>query len=145
MKRESPFQSGGTSHGPWCEKPRKTLRKRPPMVTTCSKHKNEPLEGQIRQGGHHNRRRMMMQGTISTIWRTNVCVSGRIYRPTSFKTIPENDSDITRTSQPALSWARCLCGTHNLMKHGLTRSMLVEVTALSAHCLPTKQNRYWSA
>jgi hypothetical protein len=108
----------------------KTLRKRPPMVTTCSKHKNEPLEGQIGQGGHHNRRRMMMHGSISTIWRTKVCVSGRIYRPTSFKTIPENDSDITRTSQPALSRARCLCGTHNLMKHGLTRSMLVEVTAL---------------
>ena len=67
MKRESPSQSGGTSHGPWYEKPRKTLRKRPSMVTTCSNHKNEPLEGQIGQGGHLNWRRMMMRGTISAI------------------------------------------------------------------------------
>ncbi len=56
-------------------------------------------------GMEQNRWRMIMHGTISSIWRTNVCVSGgtSIYRPASFKTKVENDSNITRTSQPTRS------------------------------------------
>ena len=74
MKRERPSQSGGTRHGSRSGTPHKTMM-------TCSKHKNEPLEGRIGQG---ERRRMIMHGTISSIWRTNVCVSGGIHRPASF-------------------------------------------------------------
>ena len=51
-----------------------------PMVKTCSIHTKESFDGWIGQGEHSNRRRMIMHATNSSIWRTNVCVSGGIYR-----------------------------------------------------------------
>jgi hypothetical protein len=53
---------------------------------------------------HSNRRRMIMHGTNSSIWRpTNkcLCLGWFLYKfigPQVFKTKPENDSDITWTS-----------------------------------------------
>jgi hypothetical protein len=66
----------------WVEerKPPKNAVKTTIMIISCSIHKHEPLEGRIGQGEHQNQRRMIMHGTISSIWRTNVCVSGGIYR-----------------------------------------------------------------
>ncbi len=52
-----------------------------PMVTACSNHTNESLKGQIGQGEHLKRRRMIMHGTILAILRTISCASGGIYRP----------------------------------------------------------------
>ncbi len=58
---------------------RGVLRRRPPMVTTRSKHKSdEPLKGRIGQGRHLKRRGMMMHGTISSISGTTWIVSDGI-------------------------------------------------------------------
>jgi hypothetical protein len=47
--RKSPSQDNQTSHRSRHGKHRKSLQKRWPMVTLCSKHKKDPLKGQTRQ------------------------------------------------------------------------------------------------
>ena len=83
-KGESPSQDGRTSHASSSQNPRKMLRKQSPKVMTRSKHEKRSFEGRIGRGEHRNQRRMIMHGTISSIYRTNFCVSGGIYRPASF-------------------------------------------------------------
>ncbi len=79
-----PVPEWRTSHGSRSENSLKPLRKRSQMVTTYSKHKNEPFQGRNMQERHRNRRGRNMRATILAIWRTRVCVSGGIYRPASF-------------------------------------------------------------
>jgi hypothetical protein len=47
------------SHGSMHGEPLKLPRKQPQMVTTCSRHKNEPLEGQSGQEHQKGRGRIM--------------------------------------------------------------------------------------
>ncbi len=92
-QERKPVPEWRTSHGSRSETPLEPLRKRSQMVTTYSKHKNEPFHGRIMQERHGNRRRRSMHATILSIWRTSLSVSGGIYRPASFKTKAVNDSD----------------------------------------------------
>jgi hypothetical protein len=48
------------------------------------KFKGTPGSCTVRSPWIRKRRRMIMHDTISSIWRTNACVSGGIYRPASF-------------------------------------------------------------
>jgi hypothetical protein len=59
---------------------RKPLREQWPIVTLCSKHKNETFKGQNRQGKHPELRKPIMHRTISA-YGEHFPVSGGIYRP----------------------------------------------------------------
>jgi hypothetical protein len=88
LRPESPSQDNRTSHwsrhGP--DEHWKSLRKRWPMVTLCSKHKNDPSKGQIGRGQHPKvgpkRRKTIMHDTISEIPGG---IPGGIYRPEFLK------------------------------------------------------------
>ena len=82
---ESPSQDNRTSHRSSHGEHRKPLRKRWPMMTLCSKHKNDPSKGQIERGKHYKRRNTIMHGTNSGILRALSCVPGGIYRPEFLK------------------------------------------------------------
>jgi hypothetical protein len=82
---ESPSQDNRTSHhSRHCEH-QKSLRKRWPMATLCSKHKNDPSKGQIGREQHPRRRKTITHGTNSGILRAMLCAPGRIYRPEFLK------------------------------------------------------------
>ena len=82
---ESPSQDNRTSHHSRHGEHRKSLRKRWPMVTLCSKHKNDQSKGQIGRGKHPKRRKTITHGTNSGILRALFCAPGRIYRPEFLK------------------------------------------------------------
>jgi hypothetical protein len=84
---ESPSQDhdNRTSHHSRHGEHRKSLRKRRPMVTFCSKHKNDPSKGQIGRGKHPKQRKTITHGTNSGILRALFCAPGGIYRPEFLK------------------------------------------------------------
>jgi hypothetical protein len=82
---ESPSQDNRTSHHSTHGDHRKSLRKRWPMVTLCSKHKNDPFKGQIGRGKHPKGRKTIMHGTNSGILRALFCAPADIYRPDFLK------------------------------------------------------------
>ena len=82
---ESPSQDNRTSHHSRHGEHRKSLRKRWPMATLCSKHKNGPSKGQIGRGQHPRRRETITHGTNSRILLALLCVPGGNYRPEFLK------------------------------------------------------------
>ncbi len=85
---------------------RKSLRKRWPMVTLCSKHKNDPSKAQIGQGQHPKWREASMHGTNLGILGVLFCVPGGIYRPQFLKL---NLSMTARHYPGQWSMSRSLC------------------------------------
>jgi hypothetical protein len=83
-----------------------------------------------------------MHGTISSIWLTNACVPGGIYRPASFETNLDNDSDIDQSGCTALPTCRrhVVNGTHCVGVSVLT-NRLREMHALGGHCLTPRNAR----
>ena len=73
-QERKPVPEWRTSHRSRSKNSLKPLRKRSHMVTTYSKHKNEPFQGRNMQERQRNRRRGSMRATILAIWRTSVCV-----------------------------------------------------------------------
>ena len=63
----------------------KPLRKRWPMMTSCSKHKDYPSKGQIGRGKHPKRRKTITHGTNSGILKALFCAPGGMYRPEFLK------------------------------------------------------------
>jgi hypothetical protein len=85
---ERPSQDNRTSHQSRHGEHQKSLWKRWPMATLCSKHENAPSKGQIRRGQHPKRQKTIMHGTNSGILRALFCVPalpGGIYRPKFLK------------------------------------------------------------
>jgi hypothetical protein len=81
---ESPSQDNRTSHRLRHGEHRKSLRKRWPIATLCSKHKNDPSKGEdsILNG---ETTIMHCQYTNSGILRALFCVPGGIYMPDFLK------------------------------------------------------------
>ena len=111
-QERKPVPEWRTSHGSRSENSLKPLRKRSQMVTTYSKHKNEPFEGRNMQERQRNRRRRSMRATILAIWRTRVC--DFVFRvvfigPQVFKTKDANDSEGLGYGLlvPAGLWSMC--------------------------------------
>jgi hypothetical protein len=82
---EKPSQNYRTSHWSRRGEHQKSPRKRWPMVTLCSKHKNNPSMGQIGRGQHPKLLKTIMHETNSGILRALFCVPGGIHRPDFLK------------------------------------------------------------
>ena len=120
---ESPSLHNRTSHCSSHDEHRKPLRKRWPMMTLCSKHKNYPSKGQIGRGKHNKLRKTIMHGTNSGILRALSCVPGGIYhdRPEFLK--------LNLTIALALSPGRTMTGVWESLslRIGYAKAVLVGV------------------